>query len=150
MSQLNRSASQQVNSNTIYRIPPPPPSTPPIASPDSLNHVAPQPPLRTNIKTTLHKNIAPQQQHLLLNDETVNKQQAIRAPVQANQYENATNAAARLVYKSVMMGSVQSLNNNNNNNQNAPVGSSMNANNQNLNENMQAMNQHVRNLSVCR
>jgi hypothetical protein len=87
---------------------------------------------------------------LLLNDETVNKQQAIRAPVQANQYENATNAAARLVYKSVMMGSVQSLNNNNNNNQNAPVGSSMNANNQNLNENMQAMNQHVRNLSVCR
>ena len=155
MSQLNRSASQQANpsmpTNTIYRIPPPPPSTPPIAAIDSLQHAAPQPPLRTNIKTTLHKNIAPQQQHLLLNEEAVNNrpQQSIRTSAQTNpnhQYENATNAAARLVYKSVMMGSVQSLNNQN---QSTPVSSSASTNNQALNENMQAMNQHARNLSVC-
>lgn len=134
MSNLNEDTIASSVSNKTpmqYRTPPPPPSQPPavkhsISSSAPATSVSPPPPqvplrLRSSANretntTTINEN---QQQTAkpLPPPPPPPRDAAIKSPqspanATATVYENATNAAARLVYKTAQTGSVQSLNNN--------------------------------------
>jgi hypothetical protein len=152
--QQQQATTPTVRDALVYRSPPPIPTTnAELSSPGAPLPPPPQPPVRTNIKTSLNHKIAMQNHqnnhnhnddvkshnlnehtnsataHLLASNvynqnsfvtNNHNVTPTTSANNNNNNHENATDAVARLVYKTVMMGSVPSLNmtsNNNNNNQ---------------------------------
>jgi len=134
------SDNQNSSANTvIYRTPPPPPppqsssTSSPSPSPHALskgvvkngdsnraNTTPPQPPVRTNVPHLYRNSSQSEEKSTVLSPSTANtfsqsnKNNKETPPTPPSRLinETATNAAARLVYKSAMTGSVQSLNNN--------------------------------------
>jgi hypothetical protein len=125
--------------SVIYRTPPPPPppqsssTSSPSPSPHALskgvvkngdssrtNPAPPQPPVRTNVPHLYRNSSQSEEKSSVLSPGAVNtlsqsnKNNKDTPPTPPSRLinETATNAAARLVYKSAMTGSVQSLNNN--------------------------------------
>ena len=136
----NTSSPQSTNPNAVtYRTPPPPPGSPtPNTAATITPQSAPQPPLRTNVlrhSVNMHHasaSVTPPRHTLSSNsnrdeEASSNSNSSHSSPkiggkeatpqppsrlINVNNYETATNAAAKLVYKSAMTGSVQSLNQN--------------------------------------
>ena len=122
-----------INSVTYRTPPPPPPSssspsphTHALAKSNDLNRTTtpPQPPIRTNVPT-LSRNSSQSEEkpssltsnvisHSMYSTSSSGKNSKDTPPTPPSRIinETATNVAARLVYKSAMTGSVQSLNNN--------------------------------------
>ena len=120
--------------SVIYRTPPPPPPsssspsphTNSIAKSNDLNRTTtpPQPPIRTNVPTLSRNSSQSEEKPTSLTSNVIshsmystssngkNSKDTPPTPPSRMINETATNAVARLVYKSAMTGSVQSLNNN--------------------------------------